>query len=486
MTNGVTVANENGDSMYSLQDLGIKKFNKILIIDDDAEVRSLMAGVLSDERYVTDSAANEQEALASLKRSMPNLIFLDLWIGEDESGGFKILEKIKNINPNIPVIIISGHGTVDIAVNAVRNGAFDFIEKPFVIERLLITAQRALELYKLRYENVALRSKKLYSDVFAVGTSLFATTVQSLTEKIAISNSRVYINAPAGVGAENVAWQIHNKSRRNNQNFVYVNCISEENGNFDEELFGSEKTYGYLENASDGTVFLEDIDKLSKNTQRKLLMFLQNGKYQSKSRIISSSARIICSSYGKNIMKLIASGEFSSELFYRLKISEINIPPIKERREDIVPIIRYYMDRAEFLFGLQPKSFTDSALAILQSYEWPGNIRQIRNLVESSLINSGACLRISDSHLPPEVLSNAKEKFESLNIAKFISMPLKDAKDYFESDYLKAQIERFSGNISRTAIFIGMERSALHRKLKNLNIHCEKASKKRKKAGAAL
>ena len=456
--------------------------SKILIIDDDSEVRALMSGVLSDEGYSVQQAANESDAISQVKKKPPNLIFLDLWMDHDESAGLKILEKIKQINPEIPIIMISGHGTIDVAMQAVQSGAFDFMEKPFVIERLLLTCDRALETVKLRNENVSLKNDKFYSDVFSVGDSLFVTSIKSAIEKMASSNGRVFINASIGTCAESIAYKIHKKSPRKDKNFMYVNCISDDSERFEHELFGSAKSYGYLEKTSEGTIFLEEVDRLSKNIQRNLLMFLQNGRYVCENRIVYSDTRIICSSQKNNMLSMINSGEFSNELFYRLKISEINVPDINERREDIIPIIEYYLSKSEQLFGLPAKAFTAKALAILQSYNWPGNIYQIRNVVENSLINArgNSSKHINEEHISAEITSATMNKFESLNVAKLVSLPLKEAKDCFESDYLRAQVQRFSGNISQTATFIGMERSALHRKLKNLNVQVRKTSKNEK------
>ncbi len=455
----------------------------ILIVDDDAEVRSLISDVLSDEGYNTRQAANEQEAISQVKNNMPYLVFLDLWIENDESAGFKILEKIKNINSEIPIIIISGHGTIDIAVTAMQIGAFDFIEKPFIIDRLLLTCRRALEFYKLKNENVLLKNNKLCSEIFSIGTSIFAASIKSSIEKIAASNSRVFIHYPAGIGADSIAYSIHKKSSRAKNSFTCISCISDKSDSFDTECFGTEKSYGYLEKTSGGTVFLEDIDKLSQNSQRKLLMLLQNGKYTVGNRIVYPDTRIISGSINRNITHMVNENLFSSELFYRLKIAEIDIPALKERKEDIIPIINYYIDKSEQLFGLKSKNFSDNALAILQSYDWPGNVHQIKNVVESSLINASDnnIEQITEEFLPTELTTNTKDKFESLNIAKFISMPLREAKDHFESDYLRTQVDRFSGNISQTANFIGMERSALHRKLKFLNVQHKKNPKNQKK-----
>lgn len=452
------------------------KNSKILVIDDDSEVRSLMSGVLSDEGYIVQQASNEADAIFQMKKFSPDLIFLDLWIDQDESAGLKILDKIKQMGCDIPIVIISGHGTIDVAMQAVRIGAFDFMEKPFIIDRLLLTCERALETSKLKNEVFSLKNEKLYSDVFAIGTSSFATSIKQIIGKLASSNSRIYINSSIGTFSESIAYKIHKESSRSEKNFICINCISDNSENFENELFGTEKSYGYLEKASDGTIFLEEIDRLSKSAQRKLLMFLQNGKYICRNRIVYPDTRIICSSKIDKITDLIENGVFSDELFYRLKISEINVPDIKDRREDIIPIAKYYIKKSDLFFGLQSKDFSPRAISILQSYDWPGNIYQIRNVVESALINSHKDKEqyINETCLPNELITETKDKFEDLNVAKLISLPLREAKDCFESDYLRAQVQRFSGNISQTATFIGMERSALHRKLKNLNVHIKK------------
>jgi two-component system nitrogen regulation response regulator NtrX len=441
----------------------------ILIVDDEAEVRSLISDVLSDEGYKTCSAKNEQEAFSMVKNFLPNLIFLDLWIGSDESAGLKILDRIKKMHPEIPIVIISGHGTIDIAVQAIQNGAFDFIEKPFVIDRLILTCKQALEVCRLKRENSILKLNKFDAGVFSIGRSPFALSLKSTLDKIAPTNSRVFIKSKIGGGTDAIALEIHKNSSRKNAPFIHVNCFYDEEETFNQELFGTEKSYGYVEKADTGTLFLENITKLSKNCQTKLLQFFQAGNYFTGNRRVHSDARIICSS-SDDMDAVLASHEFNRELFYRLNIVSIDIPGLKDRREDIIPLINYYLSNSEAIFGLKTKKFTESALAILQSYDWPGNIYQIKNIVESSLINSVKSDEIDKNSLPPELTSSAKEKFVSLNVAKLISLQIKEAKEYFESDYLRAQIDRFSGNISKTAEFIGMERSALHRKLKSLGI----------------
>lgn len=445
----------------------------ILIVDDEAEVRSLIADVLQDEGYNTLLAANESEAFQQMKKQVPTLIFLDLWIGEDESAGLKSLEKIKKQHPDMPVIMISGHGTIDVAVQAIQKGAFDFIEKPFVIDRLVLTCQRGIELAVLTKENLTLKNNKFNTDVMAVGTSTFPATIKSLIEKISNNNSRVLINAQSGLGADSVAFDIHKKSSRKDFHFVYVNCVSDDEAKFEEELFGTEKSYGYIEKADNGTLYLEEINKLSKNTQRKLLQFLKEDRYSVSGRTVFADVRIICSS-SDDLDFLKQADNFNNELLYRLNIININIPSINNRREDIFPLIEYYLTNAALLFGLKAKQITSAALAILQSYSWPGNIYQVKNVIESSLINAHHSDVIDKQNLPSELTVCTKEKLSSLSVANFISLPIKEATDRFEADYLTTQLERFSGNISKTAQFIHMERSALHRKLKNLGVHSEK------------
>jgi two-component system nitrogen regulation response regulator NtrX len=452
----------------------------ILIIDDEAEVRSLVSDVLSDEGYVTSVAADEQEAFAFLKKSIPDLIFLDLWIGDDESAGLKILKKIKKINRDVPIVIISGHGNVDVAVQAIQNGAADFIEKPFVIERLLVTSKRSIEMHKLKKENSILKNNKLDTEVFSVGASQFATTISSTIEKIASTNSRIFIKSSTGIGADTIAFWIHKQSQRREYPFVCVNCALDDGEKLETELFGSEKSYGYLEKANGGTLFLEDVIRLSKNSQRRLLQFLQDGIFIVDNKKVYSDVRVICSSHD-NVDNFVDSEKFSKELFYRLNIVNLNIPALKDRREDVIPTINYYCTNAEVFFGLKSKKITNGALAILQSYDWPGNIHQIKNVVESSIINSLGKDDIDKDSIPSELTSSTQDKFDALNVAKLISLPIKEAKEHFEHDYLQAQVIRFSGNISQTSAFVKMERSALHRKLKSLGIRADRKLKKDQK-----
>lgn len=438
------------------------KYN-ILVIDDDTEVRSLISDVLNDEGYTTFTAADEKEAFSHLKNTDFDLIFLDLWIGEDESAGLKIIEKIRKLNNEVPVVIISGHGTIDVAVKAIKKGAFDFIEKPFVIDRLLITADRAVEFYQLRKENFKLRINKIDLDIIGVGRSQFAQSLRADLEKIADANSRVFIETPVGISGDNIAYYIHRKSPRNKYPFVYFNCSSNDQEKLGEKLYGTEKKRGYLERANFGTLFLDNVAELSENNQRHLLYFIKENRLDVKSRLEYFDVRIICcNNCSENII--------NQELFYRLNIVKVSVPPLKDRREDIIPLAEYYLENSEHFFGRKTKKLTNESAAILQSYDWPGNICQLKSAIESSLISAAEKDYIGKTDLPAELTTSAKEKFASMNISKLISLPIKKAKETFESDYLRAQISRFSGNVSKTAEFIGMERSALHRKLKSLGI----------------
>ena len=440
--------------------------NNILIIDDDAEVRSLISDVLSDEGYTTYPVSNETEAFSNLKKQEFDLIFLDLWIGEDESAGLKILDKIKMQYAEIPVVIISGHGTIDVAVSAIQNGAFDFIEKPFVIDRLLLTANQAIEINRLRKENLKLKNNRMDLDVIGVGKSLFAINLKTTLDKASQTNSRVFIETYPGMGTENVVFYIHRRSSRKDYPFVHFNCSSDAKDKIEAELFGKDKTSGYLEKANFGTLFLENVTELSQDCQRYLLQYIQEGRIYIENRgNVYVDARIICSHNANFDLS-----DFNQDLFYRLNIINIKVPELKNRREDILPLVDYYLKNSDSFFGLKSKPFTDECRAILQTYEWPGNVYQIKSIVENSLINALEDVYITKKDLPAELTTSTRDKFESLDISKLIALPLRDAREAFEIDYLNAQIERFSGNISKTAEFVGMERSALHRKLKSLKL----------------
>lgn len=442
----------------------------ILIVDDETEVRALINGVLTDESYIVYEAYDHQSALTVLKDQIISLVLLDLWIGSDESAGLKILHKIKSIYPDIPVVMISGHGTIDTAVLAIKNGAYDFIEKPFVIDRLLITVKRGIEKYKLIQENTKLR-QKTNSDYKLIGTSATITQLKSFINKSSNNNSRIFITGPVGIGADTISWLIHNKSNRSKQPFIIINCASTAK-TLEQEIFGDTTTSGLLEQASNGTVFFEEISLLNESIQRRLAKTLQNGSFESGRRKVIFDARTICYTSCLNINQIVADGKFHNELFYRLSVTFLSIPGLEERREDIPIAIEHYLSRSEDIFGLPSKKISETAIAILQSYDWPGNMIQLRNVVEYMLINATATSKnvIDETLIPQEIISSQENAIPASHSARLISLPINQAKKVFERDYLLAQINRFSGNISKTATFIGMERSALHRKLKTLKI----------------
>ncbi|MBQ3565083.1 MAG: sigma-54-dependent Fis family transcriptional regulator [Alphaproteobacteria bacterium] len=449
------------------------KGSRILIVDDDAEVRALVSDVLSDEGYKTSEASNESEALYLVRTSDFDLVFLDLWIGEDESAGLKIFDKIRKIDVDLPVIIISGHGTIDVAVNAIQKGAFDFIEKPFVIDRLLLTVNRALELVALRKENFCLKADTVDTNVPMVGESHFAQTIRATMNKLAQTNSRVFIRTSTGLCADSVAYYIHKMSQRADFPFVYFNCLTGDNEESEARLFGTEKSEGCIERANFGTLFLDNISKLPMNLQKKLLQFLrENRLILGQRRSLGLDVRIICSCSDSDgdVLSLL-----DNDLFYRLSVSNIALVPLSCRREDILPLVDYYLRNANRFFGLQPKKFAQGSIDLLVAYDWPGNICQVKSVVESALVNALEKDVIDEESLPPDVSGATLQKFESFNVSKMISLPLKEAQNLFERDYLRIQVERFSGNISKTSEFVKMERSALHRKLRTLGITVDRS-----------
>jgi two-component system nitrogen regulation response regulator NtrX len=436
-----------------------------------------MSEILEDDGCSTICAGDVVEALRLTETQTPTMAFLDLWLHEDVSGGLKGLECLRERFPDAPVVMISGHGTIEIALDAIRKGAFDFIEKPFATERLLSTARCACEMARLKKENTHLRYKKRL-ETCLIGSSSALNNVQKLIDKVAPTNSRVFIHSPIGAGGESIALAIHEKSSRQKASFITVNCSVMNSERLDKDLFGEESAsvvhMGLLEQAAGGTLFLEDITDMPIDIQAKLLRVLQNGAFTriGGTHSISTDVRIISSTSMRQKDLHFESGGFRQDLYYRLSIVPIDIPPLTERREDIVPLIQHFLTHAEACFGLASRRLSDELLSVLQAYHWPGNMRQVRNVVEWILImaSGSSTEEIGLNFLPPEISHSAEITMPAAHAAKLISLSLKDARSLFEHDYLMAQVERFSGNISQTAEFIGMERSALHRKLKNLHV----------------
>ncbi|MDY0028548.1 MAG: sigma-54 dependent transcriptional regulator [Pseudobdellovibrionaceae bacterium] len=458
----------------------------ILIVDDEADIRALIVGILEDEGYGTGQAESASQVYEALAKKPYSLVVLDIWLKNSEYDGLSILEKIKVDYPNLPVVMISGHGTIETAVKAIKIGAYDFIEKPFKTDRLLLMIDRALETASLRRENAVLRvQEETHADL--VGKSQVFQTMLSALDKIAPTNSRVLINGAAGSGKEIAARYLHKNSMRSKAPFIVVDCASLEPENLEEKLFGREErgvvSPGVLERANGGTLFLDEVSDLPLETQAKLLRVLQeqffvriNGQMPIKVdvRVISSTAQ--------SLEDKISAGEFREDLFYRLNVVPVSIPRLQERKEDIPLLVKHFIEMNRGASGvddtLKVRELSEGALVALQSYVWPGNIRQLKNLVEWLAVTAKcdleeggiSCPPIQAGELPQEITQFVHSSLKGDWQTDMISLSLREAREVFEREYLLAQITRFNGNISRTAQFVGMERSALHRKLKMLQI----------------
>ncbi|MDR1267384.1 MAG: sigma-54 dependent transcriptional regulator [Holosporales bacterium] len=449
----------------------------ILIVDDEPEVRRLIGELIEDEGYDALLASSSAEAWDLVAHHKPTMIFLDLWLDGDSSGGLALLEKLQKKFPDIPVVMISGHGTIEVALEAVRKGAYDFVEKPFVASRLLSVARRGCEVARLKEENSCLRQKK-HRDTCLIGSSHAIGAIRRLLDKVAPTNSRVFLHSPIGGEGEDVAYLIHEKSHRKTAPFVGVNCSMKDAVQLEKDLFGEETATGVrkglLEQAEGGTLFLEEVTDMPTDIQAKFLQMFQEGAFRrvGGTRFLQTDVRIM-SSTSLSPEELQAGGSnLLQNLYYRLRIVPIEIPPIAERREDSAPLIKHFLDHSEEFFGMPPRAMNAELLTTLQSYHWPGNVRQVRNVVEWILIMASGSeeAEIGLDFLPPEISISAEQTLSSSQASRLIALPLKDARNLFERDYLTAQVQRFSGNISQTAEFVGMERSALHRKLKFLQI----------------
>ncbi|MDR0407086.1 MAG: sigma-54 dependent transcriptional regulator [Holosporales bacterium] len=451
--------------------------SSILIIDDELEVRRLIAEILEDEKYSTLRAGEATEALHLAEKHEPTMVFLDLWLNDDASGGMAVLERLHEQFPDLPIVMISGHGTIEVALEAIRKGAYDFIEKPFVTERLLSVTRRACETAHLKKENNRLR-RKANLEMRLIGHSRALGEVQRLIERVAPTNSRVFIHSPIGGEGEIVAHLVHEKSIRSKTPFIAVNCSMINAERLGKDLFGEEDANvsraGFFQKAAGGTLFLEDITDMPADIQAKLLHVLQEGVFTRMGgvRSIPADVRIVSSTSIPRKELCFKEGAFRQDLYYRLSVVPIEVPPLAERREDILPLINHFLIHAEACFGLPPRKMSAELLSVLQAYYWPGNVRQVRNVIEWILIMASESEEeeIGLDLLPPEISRSAEIALPTAQAAKLITLPLKDARSLFERDYLIAQVERFSGNISQTAEFIGMERSALHRKLKSLQV----------------
>ena len=450
----------------------------ILIVDDEADIRELVAGILDDEGFTTRTARDSDSALAEIANRRPNLVFLDIWLQGSKLDGLQLLEQIKRDHADLPVVMISGHGNIETAVAAIKRGAYDFIEKPFKSDRLILVATRALETSRLKREVKELKQLAPTASVMT-GRSACMNQLRQTIDRAAKANSRILIVGPSGAGKELAARTLHNMSSRADGPFVVINAAAITPERMEIELFGIEpngehaRKTGALEEAHGGTLFVDEIGDMPRETQNKILRVLveQTFQRQGGTAKVSVDVRII-SSTARNLEEEIAAGRFREDLYHRLSVVPIRVPPLSERREDIPELIDYFMDQISAATGLPKRQIGQDAMAVLQSHVWPGNVRQLRNNVERVMILAGGGpeVIITADMLPQDVGSMVPAMPTSNNGEHIMGLPLREAREVFERDYLKAQISRFSGNFSRTAEFVGMERSALHRKLKALGV----------------
>ncbi len=449
---------------------------EVLVVDDEADIRELVAGVLEDEGYSVRTAADSTSALDAIEDRRPSLVLLDVWLQGSRLDGLQLLEQVKSRDPTLPVIMISGHGNLDTAVAAIREGAVDFIEKPFEAGKLLHLVERATETDRLRRENAAFRQQIGHDDQLG-GTSVAINTVRATLKRVAPTGSRVLITGPAGVGKEIAARMIHNWSPRSSAPFVTVSAAMMSPDRVEEELFGTEMEGvarpGLLEQAHGGTLFLDEIADMPLTTQAKMLRVLTDQSYSrvGGQRPVKVDVRVL-SATSRDLAEEIAGGRFREDLYYRLNVVPVRIPSLKERREDIPDLVNHFLARFAAERRIAPPTIAEEAIAALQAHDWPGNVRQLRNIIERTLILAPGdrVERIEIDLLPPEIVEGQGTGSLNTTSVAIMGSPLREARESFEREYLKIQIRRFSGNISRTASFIGMERSALHRKLKALGL----------------
>ncbi len=456
----------------------------ILIVDDEADIRMLTAGILEDEGYEAREAASDVQALESVRTRRPSLVLLDIWLQGSRLDGLGILRELKKDHPDLPVVMMSGHGTIETAVKALHEGAYDFIEKPFKTDRLLMAMERALETVNLRRENAELRTRGAVENQL-IGMSPRLNQLRQTVEKVAASNSRVLLVGPAGSGKEVAARHLHLQSRRALGPFIVLNCAAMEPDKVESELFGIEgaeagRKVGFFEQAHNGTLLLDEVSDMPLETQGKIVRVLQEQRFLriDGTKPVEVDVRVMAST-SKDLNEEMAEGRFREDLFYRLSVVPIDIPALQEHREDIPHLTTYFMQKTAEALGHAPRTFSEEALVALQAYGWPGNVRELRNVVERVLIMApgDASHPIKADMLPREVTALESENLKWDPTSEIMGLPLRDAREIFEREYLNTQINRFGGNISKTANFVGMERSALHRKLKSLNLTADEKAK---------
>ncbi|WP_025840604.1 nitrogen assimilation response regulator NtrX [Asaia platycodi] len=452
--------------------------HEILIVDDEPDIRLLIEGLLRDEGYETRVAANSDQALAAFRARRPSLVILDIWLQGSRLDGIDLLKAIKAEEPGLPVVMISGHGTIETAVSSLQHGAYDFIEKPFQTDRLILVAQRALQAARLERENAELRLRS-GNETMLFGEGPGISAVRGQIDRVAPTNSRVLITGPAGSGKEIAARMLHSRSRRGSGPFIALNCATLAPNRFEEELFGIEgqadgtmRRTGVLERAHKGTLLLDEVADMPLETQGKIVRALQDQTFER----LGGAARVkvdvrVIATTNRDLQGEITLGRFREDLYYRLAVVPLRLPSLRERREDIPALAQHFLQRYAENAGLAPRELSVDALAALQSYEWPGNIRELRNLMERLLIMMPNGQDLIRADMLPSTVSQGAPSMTRLDAgADVMALPLREARDLFETQYLQVQLLRFGGNISRTANFVGMERSALHRKLKQLGV----------------
>ena len=446
----------------------------ILIVDDESDIRELIAGILQDEGFETRLAHNSDAALSEISLRKPSLVILDIWLQGSKLDGLDLLLQIRHLHPNMPVIIISGHGNIETAVAAIKRGAYEYIEKPFNSDRLILVVNRALEAMRLRRENEDLKGRSGF-DAELLGNSAAMRLLRSTLKKIAPGNSRVIITGPMGSGKELAARSLHNASNRASRAFVVLGAAAMSPERMEEELFGTEATatdplrIGALEEAHGGTLLIDEISDMPLETQGKVLRVLVEQTFQrlGGSKKVKVDVRIL-SSTAKDLKILIAEQKFREDLYHRLGVVPLEMPGLAERREDIPELVEFFAKAYAASTGQAPRRFTTEAMMVLQTRAWPGNARELRNAVERALILSSG---EGNEDVTPQFVHADPGSVTAVNgfsQETLLALPLREARDLFEHDYVAAQLSRFGGNISRTAQFIGMERSALHRKIKLL------------------
>ncbi len=449
----------------------------ILVVDDEADIRDLVSGILEDEGHRTRLARDSDEALKAIEDRRPHLVILDIWLQGSRLDGLEVLTVMKRAYPDLPIVIISGHGNIETAVTAIKRGAYDYIEKPFKSDRLVLVTLRALEASQLKREVKELKERSVVSAEM-VGKSTAINQLKNNIDRLAPTNSRILIRGSSGTGKELAARVIHQKSHRADGPFVVLNAAAMAPDRVEEELFGTEdrtggpRKVGALEEAHTGTLYIDEVADMPMETQGKVLRVLVEQKFirMGGSQKVSVDTRII-SSTSRDIEREIEEGRFRQDLFHRLNVVPLRVPSLAERRDDIPELIQFFVGQVAQASGLSPRQIGEDAVAVLQAHDWPGNVRELRNNIERLMILAGGEPNtvITAEMLPEEIGSNVPLPVNG-GAEHLMSLPLREAREIFEREYLLAQINRFGGNISRTAEFVGMERSALHRKLRALGV----------------